>query len=122
MQKRQARDFLSRVDTITAMGYPVLVSSYFEYFMLAGYLRRVTKESIVIAMGLPAVKELFNPSYYEHLEGGILEVGAGCVLGPRLTSIHRDAPALPLCPGFASAGCAMCRWRSRNMRRVRMFL
>jgi len=71
--KRQARDFLSRVDTITAMGYPVLVSSYFEYFMLAGYLRRVTKESIVIAMGLPAVKELFNPSYYEHLEGGILE-------------------------------------------------
>ncbi|KAK3262174.1 hypothetical protein CYMTET_28956 [Cymbomonas tetramitiformis] len=70
---RMASEFLSRVDTICAMGYDCLVSNYFEYFKVAGYLRRSTKESIVITLGVPAVRELFNDSYYKDLEGGILE-------------------------------------------------
>jgi len=71
--KRSSRDFLDRVDSISAMGYPCLVSNYFEYFELAEYLQRATKEQIVICMGVPAVKELFNASYYDHLPGGIME-------------------------------------------------
>ncbi|KAK3278198.1 hypothetical protein CYMTET_13825, partial [Cymbomonas tetramitiformis] len=70
---RIAKDFLSRVDAISAMGYDCLVSNYFEYFKVASYLRRTTKEPIGITLGVPAVKELFKENYYQDLEGGILE-------------------------------------------------
>mmetsp|Transcript_18629 Transcript_18629/g.25830 ORF Transcript_18629/g.25830 Transcript_18629/m.25830 type:complete len:587 (-) Transcript_18629:142-1902(-) len=71
--KRSARDFLDRVETINTMGYPCLVSNYFEYFKLAAYLRRSTREQVVICLGVPAVKQLFNENFYTQLEGGILE-------------------------------------------------
>lgn len=71
--KRTSKDFLARVDTITSMGYPCLVSNYFEYFKLAAYLKRATNGAIVIAMGVPAVQQLFDPKFYTHLEGGSME-------------------------------------------------
>lgn len=50
------------------------VSNYFEYFEVSSYLRRTTQEPIVIAMGVPALYQLFREVYYEHLAGGLLEV------------------------------------------------
>ncbi|WZP00179.1 TonB-dependent receptor [Isosphaeraceae bacterium EP7] len=66
-------DFLARADVLAATGATVLISDYFEYYRLAAYLRRYTKKSIGITMGIPSLIELFNEKYYEHLEGGILE-------------------------------------------------
>lgn len=66
-------DFLARADVLAATGATVLISNYFEYYRLAAYLRRYTKKPIAITMGIPSLKELFEESFYENLEGGILE-------------------------------------------------
>lgn len=67
------KDFLARADLLAASGATVLVSDYFEYYRLAAYLSRYTKQRIGITMGVPSLMELFDEKFYEHLEGGILE-------------------------------------------------
>ena len=67
------RDFLARADVMSACGMPVLISDYFEYYRLAAYLARYTKESIAITMGASSLMELFDEKYYTGLDGGILE-------------------------------------------------
>lgn len=66
-------DFLARADILAAVGETVLISNYSEYHRLAAYLRWNTNEPIAICMGLALLKELFDPKYYEELEGGVLE-------------------------------------------------
>jgi len=66
-------DFLARADIINSVGKMVLISDYARYYKLAAYLRRYTKRSIRIALGIPTLKEVFNVKYYDSLEGGILE-------------------------------------------------
>ena len=66
-------DFLARVDLLAATNATVLISNYFEYFRLAGYLNRMTSEKIGITMGVPSLRDLFDEKYYDNLEGGILE-------------------------------------------------
>jgi len=67
------RDFLARADVMAACGMPVLISDYFEYYRLAAYLSRYTKESIAITMGAASLQDLFDEKYYTGLEGGVLE-------------------------------------------------
>jgi len=67
------KDFLDRVDLLSALGKTVLISNYARYFRLASYLFRYTKKRIAIAMGVPSLRELFEEKYYTDLEGGILE-------------------------------------------------
>jgi hypothetical protein len=67
------RDFLARADVLAASGMTVLVSEYFEYEGLVNYLSRCTKERIAITMGAGSLMEIFDPKYYEKLDGGILE-------------------------------------------------
>jgi hypothetical protein len=71
--KPDARDFLARADVLAASGFTVLVSDYFEFFKLAGYLRQFTKEQIGLALGAVTLLDVFDPKYYETLDGGILE-------------------------------------------------
>jgi len=65
--------FLQRMEALTKLGYIVMLSGYKRYFRLAAYLRRYTNQAICIAMGPSAVRELFRPSHYKDLPGGILE-------------------------------------------------
>ncbi len=67
------RDFLARADVMSACGMPVLISDYSEYYRLAAYLSRYTKEGIAITMGAGSLQELFDEKYYTGLEGGVLE-------------------------------------------------
>jgi hypothetical protein len=67
------RDFLARADVLGATGANVLVSDYFEYYRLAAYLARYTKQKIAITMGGAALRQLFDEKYYSTLDGGILE-------------------------------------------------
>ncbi|MBI1348040.1 TonB-dependent receptor [bacterium] len=67
------RDFLARADVMSACGYTVLISDYFEYYRLAAYLASITKESIGITMGAGSLLDLFDEKYYTQLDGGILE-------------------------------------------------
>ena len=67
------RDFLARADLLAACGMTVLISDYFEYYRLAAYLARRTKERIGIVLGAASLIELFDEKYYTQLHGGILE-------------------------------------------------
>ncbi|HIG27633.1 MAG TPA: TonB-dependent receptor [Verrucomicrobiales bacterium] len=67
------QDFLDRVDMLSTLGNPVLVSNYMRFFKLAAYLFRHTQKKIGLVMGVPTLKEIFLEKYYEDLEGGILE-------------------------------------------------
>jgi hypothetical protein len=67
------QDFLDRVDILGALGKTVLISDFGEYYKLAAYFFRYTKQMIAIAMGVPSLMEIFDEKYYTHLAGGILE-------------------------------------------------
>ncbi len=71
--KLDLSDFLARADVLAAAGKTVLISDYFEYYRLAGYLTRYTKEPIALTMGAGSLRDLFREGYYAGLEGGILE-------------------------------------------------
>lgn len=71
--KIDSKDFLERVDCLSALGYPVAISNYGEFHRLAAYLFRYTQRMIGITMGVPTLKEVFNEKYYVDLAGGILE-------------------------------------------------
>jgi len=71
--KIDLRDFLARADMLAAAGKTVLISDYFEYYRLAGYLARYTNEPIAVTMGIASLRDLFREEYYATLEGGILE-------------------------------------------------
>jgi len=66
-------DFLARADVLAAAGKTVLISDYFEYYRLAGYLRRYTSAPVALTMGAGSLIELFDEKYYGDLDGGILE-------------------------------------------------
>ena len=67
------RDFLERVDLLSAVGKTVMVSDYFEYFRLGSYFRRYTNAPIGVTMGAGSVLQLFEERHYNELDGGILE-------------------------------------------------
>ena len=66
-------DFIARADTLSALGYPVLISNYSEHYRLTSYFRRYSHECIVMVMGINTLLQIFNEKYYSSLEGGILE-------------------------------------------------
>ena len=67
------QDFLDRTDILGALGQTVLVSGFGEYFRLVDYIARHTDQAIGLALGVPALEEIFREKYYTDLEGGILE-------------------------------------------------
>ena len=67
------QDFLARADLLATAGKTVLISDYSEYYRLAAYLARHTREPIALAMGAAGLQDLFQEKYYAKLEGGILE-------------------------------------------------
>jgi hypothetical protein len=71
--KLDLHDFLARADMLAAAGKTVLISDYFEYYRLAGYLARYTKEPVAVTIGSGSLRDLFREEYYADLEGGILE-------------------------------------------------
>jgi hypothetical protein len=67
------QDFLDRTDILGALGQTVLISNFAEYFRLVDYLACHTDQAIGLALGVPALEEIFREKYYTDLEGGILE-------------------------------------------------
>jgi hypothetical protein len=67
------KDFLQRVDVLSALGKTVLISNYARYYKLVAYLSRYTQKSIGLALGIPSLREIFDEKFYTDLEGGLLE-------------------------------------------------
>src|ERR1700726_3633974 len=57
-------DFLARADLLAAAGKTVLISDYFEYYRLAAYLTRYSREPIALTMGVASLLDLFTEKYY----------------------------------------------------------
>jgi len=66
-------EFLSRTDMVNALGYNVLVSDYVRTFSLRSWIRRYTHHPIGIAVKATDCDFLFDESFYDGLEGGIME-------------------------------------------------
>lgn len=66
-------EFLQRVDLLTHLGYNVLISDYLRFFRLRSWMRNFTKNRLAIALSVHDLGRIFDPAYYEGLEGGILE-------------------------------------------------
>ncbi|MBT9547177.1 MAG: TonB-dependent receptor [Candidatus Sericytochromatia bacterium] len=69
----EPREFLARADALNACGFQVLISNYYEYYRLAAYLARFSKNKTALALGVRSLQTLFDEKYYTELEGGILE-------------------------------------------------
>ncbi len=64
--------FLARVDLLSRLGYNVLISDYLRFFRLRSWIRNFTKNRIAITLSVHDLDKIFDDSYYEGLEGGIL--------------------------------------------------
>jgi hypothetical protein len=68
----EEKDFLHRAETLSALGKTVLVSNFRRFHRLASYLSRYTNRPLGLAMGASKLEEIFNESFYNESEGGLL--------------------------------------------------
>ncbi len=66
-------DFLDRVDTLSALGKPVLISNFLRFHRLLIYLSRHTQKPIGLPIGLVRLRDVLDEKYYTDLPGGLLE-------------------------------------------------
>ncbi len=67
------RDFLDRVDTLGALGRPVMISNFLRYHRLVSYLSRQTQKSIGLPIGLVRLRDVLDEKFYTDLPGGLME-------------------------------------------------
>jgi hypothetical protein len=67
------RDFLDRVDMLSALGKPVLISNFFRYHRLVTYLARYTQKPIGLPLGLVRLRDIMDEKFYTDLPGGVME-------------------------------------------------
>jgi len=89
------RDFLARVDILSALGKMVMISNYTRFDRVTSYLRHYTQNWIGMAMGVPTLRQVFDEKYYTEMEGGILEGVGRLFQGPVKLFIYptREADA-----------------------------
>lgn len=83
-------DFLARVDMLGALRRWVMISKHAHYYAMAAYLRSRTPQPIGFALGIPALRQLFDERYYTDLDGGILEA---------FGRLFKSGVKLYVCPG-----------------------
>lgn len=66
------RDFLYRADMLSALGKTVLISNFRRFHRLAAYLSRYTQRPLGLALGAAKLAEIFDESFYNEIEGGLL--------------------------------------------------
>ncbi len=71
--------FINRMKLINELGYTALVSNCTYYYQLKRFCRRFTAQQIYFVLSATHLEKLFEESFYDHLEGGILE-GLGKLL------------------------------------------
>ncbi len=68
------KDFLDRVDILCSLGHTVMISNYVKYYKVCNYLSQFTKgNKIGLILGIYSLQTIFDPRYYDNLQGGILE-------------------------------------------------
>ena len=65
-------DLLTRVEMLTQQGYNVMITSHFRYFRISEYFSRDKARKIGFVLSVENIYQIFDESYYEGFEGGIL--------------------------------------------------
>lgn len=73
------KDFLARVELLTASGFHVLISNFFLFYGLKRFIRRYNAHFLALVVGASFLEKLFEEEHYNDLEGGLLE-GLGKLL------------------------------------------
>ncbi len=66
-------ELMNRAEMLNTLGFTVMISDFLRFFSIRAYFRRFTKRQIGIVLGVKNIHDIFEESYYEGLEGGILE-------------------------------------------------
>lgn len=66
-------DFLERVDALSSLNCPVLISNFLRYHRLVHYIGRHTQKMIGLPLGLARVRAILDETFYTDLEGGLME-------------------------------------------------
>jgi hypothetical protein len=66
------RDFLDRVDMLSALGKPVLISNFLRHHRLVSYLSRYTQKDIRLPLGLVRLRDVLDEKFYTDLPGGLM--------------------------------------------------
>jgi len=66
-------DLLARIDTLSALDLPALVTDLAEFYRLEAYLSRYSKRALSFVVGAELLEQAFRDEYYKNLDGGALE-------------------------------------------------
>jgi hypothetical protein len=66
-------ELVKRVERLNDLGQCIMISDFRENYQLTEYLIRFTKAPIRLVMGIATLVQLFQETYYERLDGGIVE-------------------------------------------------
>lgn len=66
------KDFLARADLLSVLGKTVLISNFLRFHRLAGYVSGYTNRPVALALGASKLKDIFDESFYNPSEGGLL--------------------------------------------------
>ncbi len=73
-KKVDEQDFLDRVDILCSLGQTVVITNFRHYYNFVQYLSDINKDrKIGVILGVNNLTAIFDPQYYTHLKGGILE-------------------------------------------------
>jgi len=61
------------VDTLGALGRPVLISNFLRYHRLVTYLSRHTQKPIGLPIGLVRLRDVMDEKFYTDMPGGLME-------------------------------------------------
>jgi len=83
-EKISKKDFLDRVDTLSHLGFRVMISDLDYYYRVKRALRRITPEPIGIVIGGNHLEYFFEEDNYIHMRGGTFEAAAK-LFDPKVT-------------------------------------
>jgi len=68
------KDFIDRAELLGALGHTVMISNYLKYYKMVDYLSEFTRgNKMGVILGIYNLHVVFDPRYYENLNGGLLE-------------------------------------------------
>ena len=67
------QDFIDRAELLCSLGQTVMISNFREYYKVVDYLAQYSNEKIGLTIGASNLLDIFDETYYKHLNGGIFE-------------------------------------------------
>ncbi len=86
VNERLKTSLLTRISLINSLHLPILVSHCRYFYQLKRVCRKYTSKPMAMVIAASHLEKLFSESFYQHLEGGILE-GLGKLLDDK-TAIY----------------------------------